>query len=338
MPSSPITYSLAFIPLYVSMLPSMLPALSLVTYALWQGLTGGVRSRAIEVGMLARISGLKGRADLNGRVVFVTSFNAESGRWIVRPVDGDEAVAVRPVALTLERAPGTSAAPPPTHEQLRQALSHLAPPTLNAATLVLVGLHADGALSASWWLILAPSWLHLLLLWSRWWQGLVNPQVDSEDGRRQVASCAASTFSFFTGFLGSLCFLFLTLKLEGATFSNLVVIGPVLVPVAFGFWCCFVPLFCNCLCSCIGCCSPKSEQRGRHVPTHAYTNLNEEADEEAATSPPPAAAPPTKDPWADFERQQRRNSVGAGLQGASTSSVVVTQGVPVAHPDPRLAA
>ena len=58
----------------------------------------------IRVGMHAQLRGLKARADLNGKLVSVQSYNAESGRWHVHILEGDEALAVKPEALIIKNS------------------------------------------------------------------------------------------------------------------------------------------------------------------------------------------------------------------------------------------
>ena len=68
---------------------------------------GATTGEAIATGSCARITNLKARPELNGKLALVHSFNESSGRWNVAVLDGPNGsggttLALKPSALALE--------------------------------------------------------------------------------------------------------------------------------------------------------------------------------------------------------------------------------------------
>lgn len=112
--------------------------------------------------------------------------------------------------------PSEGQPPPPTCAQLTPVATKLAGQLLLACTIVLVALHADGAIDWSWWLVLLPTWVHFGLL-AHAWQSAVRQQMRTKDGtdEERAAKTVALGLAFLVGLLGLACFLLLSLRWAG---------------------------------------------------------------------------------------------------------------------------
>ena len=217
-PDSPVTYTLALVPLYAAMLPDVIGALITLAAALYRR----VKPRRTE--------------------------------------EGAEVQA-------------------PTCAQLSPALLSLAGYLLFAGTLCLSALNGDGLLDISWWLVLAPAWLHAALLWTRWFfaiRAAVSGQPPPANEEERAAKIGALALAAIVGTLLTVCLLLLSLRLGGQASYP----APFIAAPLFG-----VLALLACCCSCIACvanAANRAQQNHANGPP-PYQEVN---DEEAP--PPPS--------------------------------------------------